>query len=275
MHRVDPPGPEAPKKGSKDDWTDPQDPDAKITKTKDDRTRLAHKTEHPLGLESAAVVAVTVQDADDTTTVDTPITAAEAVEAVEAVLPAAEGLLKIVGDKGYDSNATVVALAKLRLRSYVSEPDRRRPLRQRDERLERPNVHLYETGRLRRVHLRGHANILKRLPVHASGLNLGLLMRQVTGVGTPRSLRGRVCGLRRPARQPLLALCAVLLNNQLVQSSLHRPLGTGYQAVFLTLQPGTSSTGCYARSLPAGTPSASSTKSRTSPMAPTRHRSAA
>ena len=106
--------------------------------------------------------------------------------------------------------------------SYVSEPDRgrrnwkgkaaareavyanrrrirgtrgQRLLRQRGERLERPNAHLYETGRMRRVHLRGHPNILKRVLVHICGFNLGLLMRQLTGVGTPRSLQGRV---RRP-----------------------------------------------------------------------------
>ena len=35
-----------PKKGSNDDWTHPQDPDAKITKMKDGRTHLAHKAEH-------------------------------------------------------------------------------------------------------------------------------------------------------------------------------------------------------------------------------------
>ena len=63
-------------------------------------------------------------------------------------------------------------------------------LRQRGERLERPNAHLYETGGLRRVHLRGHPNILKRLLVHVCGFNLGLLMRQLTGIGTPRSLQG-------------------------------------------------------------------------------------
>ena len=48
-----------------------------------------------------------------------------------------------------------------------------------------------ETGRLRRLHLRGHANIRKRLLVHACGLNLGLLMRRLAGFGTPRSLQGR------------------------------------------------------------------------------------
>ena len=64
-------------------------------------------------------------------------------------------------------------------------------LRQRGERLERPNAHLYETGGMRRVYLRGHANILKRLLVQACGFNLGFLMRKVTGVGTPRSLQSR------------------------------------------------------------------------------------
>ena len=66
-----------------------------------------------------------------------------------------------------------------------------RLLRQPGELLERPNAHLYATGGMRRVHLRGHPNILKRLLVHVCGFNLGLLMRQLTGVGTPRSLQGR------------------------------------------------------------------------------------
>jgi hypothetical protein len=72
-------------------------------------------------------------------------------------------------------------------------------LRQRGERLERPCAHLYETGRMRRVHLRGHDNILKRLLIHIGVFNLGLLMRHLCGIGTPRSLQGRavalLCGL--------------------------------------------------------------------------------
>jgi hypothetical protein len=67
--------------------------------------------------------------------------------------------------------------------------------RHRSERLERPNAHLYETGGLRRTHLRGHANILKRLLLHVGGFNLGLLMRALVGVGTPRGLQGRVAAL--------------------------------------------------------------------------------
>ena len=211
-----------PKKGSNDDWTHPQDPDATITRMKDGRTRLAHKAEHAVDLETGAVVGVTVQDADagDTKTmVETLITAAEQ---VEAVLPAGAGLTEVVDDTGYHSNETLVALAELGIRSDVSEPDRgrrdwrgkptaraavyanrrrirgargRRLLRQRGERLERPHAHLYETGRLRRVHLRGHANVLKRVLVQVCGGNLGLLMRTLTGVGTPRSLQGRATAL--------------------------------------------------------------------------------
>ena len=196
---------------------------------KDGRTHLAHKAEHAVDLETGAIVGVTVQDADDgdtTTMIETLITAAEQ---VAAVLPAEAGLAEVVADKGYHSNETMVAFAELGIRSYVSEPDRgrrkwkgkaaardavyanrrrirgtrgQRLLRQRGERLERPNAHLYETGRMRRVHLRGHPNILKRVLVHVCGFNLGLLMRQLTGVGTPRSLQGRAVA----ALEALIAL---------------------------------------------------------------------
>jgi transposase len=57
--------------------------------------------------------------------------------------------------------------------------------------LERPCAHLYETGALRRLHVRGHQNVLKRVLVHAGAFNLGLWMRTLFGVGTPRSLQGR------------------------------------------------------------------------------------
>ena len=73
----------------------------------------------------------------------------------------------------------------------------RRLLRCRGELLERPVAHLYETGGMRQVHLRGHPNIPKRLLVHVAGCNLGLLLRHLIGVGTPRSLQGRAAALFR------------------------------------------------------------------------------
>ena len=96
------------KKGSNSDWTHPHDPDAKITKMKDGRTHLAHKAEHAVDLETGAVVAVTVQDADegDTTTSHDTLTAAA--EQIEAVVPDGDGLAEVVADKGYHSNQELV-----------------------------------------------------------------------------------------------------------------------------------------------------------------------
>src|SRR3954465_6213796 len=215
-----------PKKGRNTEWRHPPDPDARITKMKDGRTHLAHKAEHAVDLETGAIVGVTVQGADqgDTTTIADTVTAAA--EELEAVAPAPHDhpavIEEVVADKGYHSNQVLVDLAALDLRTYIAEPDRGRRrwkkkaaarhavyanrrgipgarglalLRQRSERLERPNAHLYETGRLRRTHLRGHANILKRLLVHVGGFNLGLFMRTLVGVGTPRSLQGHVAAV--------------------------------------------------------------------------------
>jgi hypothetical protein len=116
------------------------------------------------------------------------------------------------------SNQTMVDLDAVGIRTYVAEPDRgrrdwsdepeaqapvyrnrrrirgargRRLMRRRGERIERSFAHLYETGGMRRTHLRGHENILKRLLIHAGGFNLGLLVRTILGVGTPRGLQGR------------------------------------------------------------------------------------
>jgi transposase len=129
------------------------------------------------------------------------------------------GIAEVVGDKGDHSNQSLVDFDAVGVRSYISEPDRgrrnwkknpeahdavyrnrrhirgprgRRLLRLRGPRLERPFAHLYETGGMRRVHLRGHDNIRKRLLIHAGGFNLGMLMRQLIGVGTPRGLQGRL-----------------------------------------------------------------------------------
>ena len=52
--------------------------------------------------------------------------------------------------------------------------------------MERSFAHLYETGAMRRLHLRGRENILKRLLVHAAGFNLSLVMRKPFGSGKPR-----------------------------------------------------------------------------------------
>jgi transposase len=209
------------KKGTNKEWVSPSDADAKITKMKDGRTHLAHKAEHAIDLETGALLAVTLQGADqgDTTTVrETLIAAAEQI--VAARVPST--IQEVVADKGYHSNETLTDLATLAVRTYISEPDRgrrdwsdapqakrpvhgnrrrirgargKRLLRRRGELVERPFSHVYDTGGMRRTHLCGHLNIYKRLIVHASGFNLGLLMRALVGVGTPRRLQGRLAAL--------------------------------------------------------------------------------
>jgi len=230
------------KKASNDDWTSPSDPDAKITKMKDGRTHLAHKAEHAVDVETGAIVAVTVQGADegDTSTIDNTLEEAEGqldavMEKSDQVHP--DGLSEVVADKGYHSDRTLVDLEDQGLRSYVSEPDRgrrkwkddvdaqqavyanrrrirgergKRLHRMRGELIERPFAHLYETGGMRRTHLRGHTNILKRLLIHAAGFNLGLVMRTSIGVGTPRGLQGALQALLGSLARLTISLGAVL-----------------------------------------------------------------
>lgn len=188
---------------------------------KDGRTHLAHKAEHAVDLDSGALVAVTLHGADvgDTTSVHAAaLVAAEQLEAAQATVAIPTLLRELVGDKGYHSNETLVALDAVGVRAYIAEPDRgrrcwakaaeaqgpvyrnrrrvggrrgKRLMRRRGEYVERTFAHVYDTGGLRRTHLRGHPNILKRLIVHASAFNLGLLMRHLIGRGTPRGLQGR------------------------------------------------------------------------------------
>ena len=189
------------KKGSNDDWTHPHDPDAKITKMKDGRTHLAHKAEHVVDLETGAIVSVTVQDADDGDTTTSVETLIEAAEQVETVRPDGKGLEEVVGDKGYQANAPTIAVhgvARLRVLVPVSSATigvQRCSCGRRRLRGRRATDYCYETGGMRRVYLRGHTNIRKRLLIHTGGFNLGLLMRTLLGVGTPRSLQGRAAAL--------------------------------------------------------------------------------
>lgn len=218
------------KKTSNKDWHNPSDPDAKITKMKDGRTHLSNKSEHAVDMDSGAVLAVTVQGADlgDTTTID--VTLSETLLNLEALKedPEAETNLPektlhaLVADKGYHSASVVTELKEAGVRTYIPEPDRgrrrwkekereqvavyanrrrvrgnrsKRIMKKRGELVERSFAHIYDRGGMRRTHLRGHENILKRLLIHVSGFNLGLMMRSLLGYGTPRGLRGRLSAL--------------------------------------------------------------------------------
>jgi transposase len=194
---------------------------------KDGRTHLAHKAEHAVDLDTGAVVAVRLREADkgDTTTLDR--TLCEAGETVaELVGREAElhheakpkvnvqGIEEMVADKGYHSGAVLERVANYQVRSYIPErqqkgrrnwagkasqqqavyANRRRVqgnygkslLRRRGEFVERSFAHCYDTGGMRRTHLRKHNNIFKRQLVHVAGFNLSLILRKLMGAGTPR-----------------------------------------------------------------------------------------
>ena len=219
------------KKTSNEDWMSPSDPDARIAKMKDGTTHLAHKAEHAVDMETGAVIAVTLQAADqgDTTTIketlaETAETVAHLIERETEKTPEQEPqvslnpLAEMVTDKGYHSSETVLAAQQAETRSYIPEPKRQRRkwagktaeqkavyanrrrvkgtygkrlLKKRGELIERSFAHCYETGAMRRVYLRGRENVLKRQLIHVSAFNLSLIFRQKLGAGTPRELRNR------------------------------------------------------------------------------------
>ena len=148
-----------------------------------------------------------------------------------------KGIEEVVADKGYHSGAVVANLQGAEVRAYISEKkqpgqrhwegkaqeqqavyaNRRRVkgaygqglLRKRGELIERNFAHCYDTGGMRRTHLRGHRNILKRLLIHVGAFNLSLIFRSLLGSGTPRELRNRqssfLCVLLFLFRRPSVA----------------------------------------------------------------------
>src|SRR5216683_1290629 len=180
------------------------------------RTHLAHKAEHAVDLDTGAVVAVTVQGADQ---------GGREAELRPNDKPKVNvaGIEELVTDKGYHSGAVVNRMKTYEVRSYIPEKkqkgrrnwvgkaaeqqavyaNRRRVrgeygkslLRRRGEFVERSFAHCYETGAMRRCHLRGRDNILKRQLVHVGAFNLSLILRQLLGAGTPRELRNRFARL--------------------------------------------------------------------------------
>jgi transposase len=182
---------------------------------KDGRTHLAHKAEHAVDLSSGALLAVTLQPANAG---DTSTLAETLEEAQSAARQIDQGAVEeVVSDKGYHSGKVLTDLHAEGVRSYIPEPDRgrrhwegkaeeqkqtyanRRRIKGnrgirlqklRSELTERSFAHMYDTGGMRRVHLRGQQNILKRLLVLGAAFNLSLLLRQALGMGKPRQFQG-------------------------------------------------------------------------------------
>src|ERR1700674_5939709 len=215
------------KRTSNKEWKSPVDGDARIAKMKDGRTHLAHKAEHAVDLDTGAVVAATLQGADqgDTKTLDETLSeagmaVAELIKREVELRPQEkpkvnlQGVEELIADRGYHSGAVLERMKGYEVRTYIPEKkqkgrrhwqgkgeqqklvyqNRERVgseygkslLRRRSELVERSFAHCYETGGMRRCHLRGQQNILKRQLIHLGAFNLSLILRKLMGAGTPR-----------------------------------------------------------------------------------------
>jgi len=237
------------KKVGNDDWVSKTDPDSRIMKMKDGTTHLAYKAEHAVDLETDVVLSASIYYGDHADYESLAVTLDDAQDHLDAI--GAEGAIKeVVGDKGYHSVDALVACEKRSLRSYIPERqdrhkrrwtdkpevakeafhrNRRRVRgprngslqRKRSEYAERSFAHTCETGRGRRSHLRGLYDVGKRWIAQLAGRNLGVLMRAMTGVGTPRSLQaearllpGACAALRDATRRLILELRRILAGDR-------------------------------------------------------------
>ncbi|WP_239003169.1 transposase [Rhodovastum atsumiense] len=203
------------------DWESPVDAEAKIAKMKDGRTHLAYKPEHAVDLDTGAIVAAEVYTAEqgDTTTMPGTLDAAMKQLAAVDVAPTSEDPAELVADKGYHARATLKAMDDGPWKTRIAEPERKQCLRWhgdeaarravynnrahllsgvareafklRTEWVERSFALTLDRGGMRRVWLRGREKVQKRYLIHVAGYNLGLIMRLLTGAGTPRVFRDR------------------------------------------------------------------------------------
>ena len=206
------------KKVSNDEWVSQTDAESRITKMKDGRTHLAYKAEHAVDLESDLVLAATVHPGDrgDPESLPESLVVAQA-NLIRAGSEAA--IEEVVADKGYHKAETLADCAAWQIRTYVAEPKARGPRRwtdkprewkeavlanrrrvrgrrgrrlnrRRREFLERGFAHVCETGGARRTWIRGLVEVTKHYLIQVAARNLGVLMRKLIGIGTPRSLQG-------------------------------------------------------------------------------------
>ena len=201
------------------EWQSPSDPDSRIMKMKDGRTHFSYKAEHAIDVDSDLVVAAEIyagDTADGDSILATVQVAQDTLEAIGSEQPVEE----VLGDKGYHKIDALAALREVHgVRTYIPERadhvrhnwrDRvagdkaafyanrkrthgtrgRRLSRVRSEFVERSFAHTCATGGARRTWLRGRDNVAKRYWVHVAARNLGVMMRTLFGVGTPRSLQG-------------------------------------------------------------------------------------
>jgi transposase len=206
------------KKVSNDEWESPNDPESRIARMKDGTTHAAYKAEHVVDLKTDLVLSAAIYPADqgDAETLAESVVQAQ-MNVIQAESPA--NIQEAVADKGYHAAETLALVNEtLGVRTYIPEPKRKKPWkwseradeerlavtanhrrvrgtrskelqRRRSELVERSFAHVCETGGARRCWLHGILKVSKRYLLQVAARNLGLIMRKLFGMGTPRGLQ--------------------------------------------------------------------------------------
>ena len=200
---------------SNEDWESKTDPDSRIAKMKDGRTHLAYKAEHAVDLDTDIVLAASIYRADHSD-YDTATSTLDDANDHLAAVDGKSSIQEAVMDKGYHAVETLIDCGKRGVRTYIPErkasgrrrwkdkpaesehafrANRRRIRgprnaelqRRRSEYVERTFAHTCESGGGRRTHIQGVYDVGKRWLGHLAARNLGVIIRSLTGVGTPRA----------------------------------------------------------------------------------------
>jgi transposase len=205
------------RKTSNEEWVNPHDPDAKVGMTKHGACDMIYKPEHITDLDSGAIVAASVRPGNEGDTQDLAERVLAAGETLSRTCndpKQAKVLQSLTADEGYFSVEEICGLQSERIRVIIGDPhasqrskDKQSAtvkqvlkkalravesasgkalLRKRGQHLERSFAHLLDHGGMRRATLRGKLNLTKRELAAALTYNLSLLMRHLTGYGTPK-----------------------------------------------------------------------------------------
>jgi hypothetical protein len=205
------------RKTSNDEWHNPHDPDARVGRTKRGNTRMIYKPEHLVDLETGAIVDADVRPGDEHDTEELTQRVLDAEKRMNQALgddpTETESIDVLAADMGYFKLEEIWLLQQLNIETVIRDPHRNRRrdrlreddqsaiveaeravtsesgkllLKRRAEFVERSFEHTLDSGGARQTTLRGRENIRKRYLVQAACANLSLLMRRLTGIGTPK-----------------------------------------------------------------------------------------
>ena len=215
------------RKTSNQEWVNPYDRDAKVSKAKDGATDMLYKPENIVDLDTGAILAAEVRKADEADTqglAERTISAAELVEAIREESsvgpePVPEAAETLTGDKGYYGVEELESIQQCGIKTVISDPlsnrrvdkldedgqaavcnarlsvksmEGKELLRRRGMHIERSFAHILDSGGMRRATLRGQVNLDKRYKIAAATYNLSQLMRHHFGIGTPKQAAASV-----------------------------------------------------------------------------------